>query len=911
MGTVVRLRGCTVDLVAGTVMRGGAVWARLTTREGELLKYLAASAGRSVPVRELEREVWGISERATSRAVSACVRRLRPKIEIESRSSVNLQTVHGVGWVLHVLGDEAPEGLSQTSIPEAPFDPFVGRSEAHAWLLDAVSRGERLLTVTGPGGVGKSRLVVECLQAALFRAPGRPTVAYVNVDEATDPGFWVVDVASALGLSMSRENLPDALRSRLRALGNVLLVLDNLDGSGAEVGPWLSQLLRDCPNVCALTTRRSTLNLRGEIVYRLDGLQPADAARLFCERMMSRGESVPVDDPRAFAVARGLDGLPLALELAAAQASRVGLDVFCEALLQDDDLPRLRSGEVDRLPRHRSLNEVFERSWQLLSVPDQIVLSALTVFAGPFDARWAVVVTGLPRAQLWEALGRLVDCSLVVRKSGKMVISELIARFVRATMPASTQVRARHAEWALATPRAERRRDLIRAAATCADPRLAALCGVQAVQQLLQVGAVSEAIELSNLVLRNDPPVDSRARLEMLKLQAVSLSQPMESAARHADSLLGQEWLQGDFRVEAAALATRVLRGAPQQLAITRLERTLAGVDATPHGQAVGLRTLAGRYADEGTRPRALELLEQAISLSSEHGLVGDEAWCRLLRANMVGRVDAAEEALDWAQSRSYAGVDPKNRMELARVGASVAWIAGRVDVAIQRAKASVDLAHQLGRPRAHRDGLVLLGGIYAEQGVPELATGVLDAALALGLPDYLWWLARLRTAICVSDLDGMHSALGGLEPFEAPGNALHRRTWIVEGRVEHALLMGRGRDALAYAERAERMAQHMPAQDRVTTAALVSRSLAEVGRAEAALQIAERATERAREFRLPFDLIQAWLAYGEACVLVADRGGLKKSIGMCQPLVTRMRITPESIHARRLTALVRAAHGP
>jgi len=202
------------------------------------------------------------------------------------------------------------------------------------------------------------------------------------------------------------------------------------------------------------------------------------------------------------------------------------------------------------------------------------------------------------------------------------------------------------------------------------------------------------------------------------------------------------------------------------------------------------------------------------------------------------------------------------------------------------------------------------LGAIYAEQGIEALAVEALNAAMALGVADYMLWLAKLRLAICRSDRGAAQAALTGLEPFDVPGNAVHRRTWIVEGRVEHALQRGRGEEALAFAERAEHLSQHMLARDRVTPMALLSRSLASVGQHEDAMHAARQATDRASAFRLPFDVIQAWLAYGEASQAVGDMVGLKKSIGVCRPLVEQMRITAESIHARRLSALLRHADG-
>jgi predicted ATPase/DNA-binding CsgD family transcriptional regulator len=297
---------------------------------------------------------------------------------------------------------------------------FVGR----AAVLDEVDgqlRRSRLVTVTGPGGAGKTRLAGEVARRAAGRfADG---VWLAELGAVRDPAQVAAVVATALGV----RDLPvvaaaDAL-ARALARRQLLLVLDNCEhviGAAAEL---CGRLLLGADDVRVLATSREPLRIAGEVRYRLGPLQLPDpgepsaageseAVTLFAERARLADPGFVLDGGARLAVARlvtRLDGLPLAIELAAARVEALGVAQLLDRI--DDRFTLLEAGDRLATVRQRSLAAAVEWSYQLLDERERQVFRAVSVFPGPFTLEGAEAVAG---AGARSAVLHLVDCSLLV-----------------------------------------------------------------------------------------------------------------------------------------------------------------------------------------------------------------------------------------------------------------------------------------------------------------------------------------------------------------------------------------------------------------------------------------------------------------------------------------------------------------
>ena len=304
---------------------------------------------------------------------------------------------------------------------------FVGREEQLKEIPDLI-RANRLVTLSGTGGVGKTRLALE--------------VATELLDETAD-GVWVVELAPlpdsesvsrALAKLFAVREHSDrpAVEGVVRALGdrNILLVLDNCEHILDPVARIAQQILEYCPEVTILTTSREALGIAGETVVRVDPMRTPppqvtacedvmefEAVRLFVERAASHQPTFTLDGANCGAVAsicRRLDGVPLALELAATRLRSLSVTDVEQRL--DQRFRFLTGGSRAVLPRQRTLRAVVDWSYELLSDSDGAVLCRLSVFAGSWELSAATAVCGADDLDAWaveDAVGSLVDKSLV------------------------------------------------------------------------------------------------------------------------------------------------------------------------------------------------------------------------------------------------------------------------------------------------------------------------------------------------------------------------------------------------------------------------------------------------------------------------------------------------------------------
>ncbi|MBB5077044.1 LuxR C-terminal-related transcriptional regulator [Nonomuraea endophytica] len=296
----------------------------------------------------------------------------------------------------------------------AEFTSMIGRAAEVAEGLRALTR-TRLLTVTGPGGVGKSRVGVRIARHARRRFPGG--IWYAELSAVTGEPALTARVAAAIGRPQARtaEGIAAALRER-----RALVVLDTCEHLAGPVARLVAVMLRRAPEVKIVVTGRQPLDLAGQRLLYVRPLAEADAVTLFAERAAAVDPDFSLSVGTRAAVAeicRRLDGLPLAIELAAACLRSLTAPELRERLR--DRWPLLAAGTTSALPRQRDLRAMVEWSHALCGAEQRVLWAALSVVDGGFERQTAEAIgveAGLPRVRVGAVLGDLVASSVVLRE---------------------------------------------------------------------------------------------------------------------------------------------------------------------------------------------------------------------------------------------------------------------------------------------------------------------------------------------------------------------------------------------------------------------------------------------------------------------------------------------------------------
>ena len=331
---------------------------------------------------------------------------------------------------LLVSAEGAPQGQGEDSkVPHnlpAQVSRFVGRELELRELRQLVSRA-RVVTLTGPGGVGKTRLVLQLAASILDRSSDGAW--FVDLAPLTDATLVAAQLAGAVGV---REQPGRALLQSLIAAcraRQLLVILDNCEHVIGEAANVAIQLVRGCPRMTVLATSREPLGIDGEHLYRVpplfvppagadpDSLLACDAVRLFADRARQQRSGFAVDHYNASAVGslcRRLDGIPLAIELAAARLRTLPLEEIDNRL--DQRFRLLTGGHRLTPPRHKTLQALVDWSYDQLKPEEQELLERLSVFAGGFDLHSAEAVAGAgfdSPVGVLDRLAALVDKSLL------------------------------------------------------------------------------------------------------------------------------------------------------------------------------------------------------------------------------------------------------------------------------------------------------------------------------------------------------------------------------------------------------------------------------------------------------------------------------------------------------------------
>ena len=428
---------CEIDLARRELrVLGSAV--PVGGRAFEVIEILARSAGEIVTKDELMDRIWPgavVSENTLhvhAMAVRKALGPYRNLLKTESRRGFRLLG----DWIVSRHDAATPpigvqymrvDGESPVSNFPVPVTRLIGRTAAVARLRDLVS-AYRVVTLTGPGGIGKTSLALKVARGVLGEFPEGGWLA--ELASLSEPALVPTVAAGVLKLPIGSTSVTPETVARSIGDRKLLLVLDNCEHLIDAVATLAETLLAHCPQTTIIATSRETLRIQGEHVYRVPPLEVPTAGRdeadhilsssaveLFIARTQALDASFSprVDElPSVGAICRHLDGIPLAIEFAAARASTSGIGSIIAHL--HDRFALLTNGRRTALPRHRTLRAVLDWSYGLLPAAEQRLLCHLAIFSGGFTVEAAAAVVndgGAQHSIVLECIANLVTKSLV------------------------------------------------------------------------------------------------------------------------------------------------------------------------------------------------------------------------------------------------------------------------------------------------------------------------------------------------------------------------------------------------------------------------------------------------------------------------------------------------------------------
>jgi predicted ATPase/DNA-binding winged helix-turn-helix (wHTH) protein len=415
------------------LLRDGAT-VRLGAHALDILITLVENAGTTVTKEKLVARAWpnASADDTTLRVHVATLRRVLGDDGTDARY---ITSIPGRGYSFTAAVHRGIRGTIKTPQPAtaasnlpALLSPVIGRDDVIAILVDQLSR-HRLLTILGPGGIGKTTVAIAVAERA-SRA-FRDGVWFVALASLSDPALLPGSVAAVLGFALPAAEPVAALAERLRDR-LALIVLDNCEHVINAAAVLAETVLRVAPGVFILATSREPMRADGEWRHRLASLEwPSQApgisaqdamtfsaVQLFHQRVLASVDGFRINDDNLAAVltiCRLLDGVPLALELAAVRVEALGVEGVAARL--DDRFTLLSKGRRTALPRQQTLRATLDWSYELLPPEEKIILHRLSVFRGPFTVDAAATVAGMESIaadDVCSAVANLVAKSLVV-----------------------------------------------------------------------------------------------------------------------------------------------------------------------------------------------------------------------------------------------------------------------------------------------------------------------------------------------------------------------------------------------------------------------------------------------------------------------------------------------------------------
>ncbi len=723
--SIVQLADRRVDLVRQQVLHADGRTVALTTREAQLMGFLVERAEQDVSRDELLDRVWEYRATYATRAVDVAMRRLRSKVEPDPSKPVHLISVHGVGYRFV----PPPQDTARFDTPAPPparttnlrteRSTFFGRSAELSQLGRLFTDGARLVSVLGPGGVGKTRLA---LAAARLAQQSSDSVWAIDLTDASDLDGVLAAVGRALQVPLvhSADNI-ELLGRAMANRGRLFVVFDNfehvVDAAAATLGKWL-QL---APSARFLVTSRERLRVQGEHTIELQPLDEASARELFLDRARAAGADVEgASMAEIDGILRKLDRLPLAIELAAPRARLLSLEKLRERLDHRFRVLAAKSAG-DGSERQSTLRKAIDWSWDLLDEHERLALAQCSVFVGGFSLDGAEAVVELDDEAPWtlDVIEALRDKSLLrvsepdelpgeVRFSMYESIREYAAERLDELDPARA-TEDRHARWVL----------------DHAEELMGRLQGHGGLANFLQLAVESDNLLAIQARRRHSHPEDS-LRATLLLEPVIRTRGPSSLHHRLLDEALEQAIALGDDDARATLHLARGralrVRGALDE-ARQELGKAMplfrGDSTAALEGELEALAVLATINTDQGRIDEAEAIVHAALPQAEDRGLLRLRGLLTgLLSGHQLsrGHIEQAERLCAEAiQLLTDAGDEFTMATNLSLMGLMCAEI-GRVDEALTYIERAQRIHRSWGDIKGHAMTLTSLASLHARR---------------------------------------------------------------------------------------------------------------------------------------------------------------------------------------------------
>ena len=671
--------------------------------------------------------------------------------------------------VVQIEGEWAPVGNIQNNLP-AERNDFIGRSRLLARLVELLEHRVRLATLVGMGGVGKTRLALRYARARLGEFPGG--VYFCDLSAANSLDGIAHVAAEALNVVLAKLNVVDFLGATIKGRGRCLIILDNFEQIASLAEDVLGKWLEQAPEAHFIVTSREVLAIPGEQTFFVPPMEAQEGRELFEARARGVADSFVdsrVEDAAIGVLVELLDGLPLAIELAAA---RVRVMPPSALLRRMHERFTLLTTPGRPLSRQATLRATLDWSWDLLHGFERSALAQLTVFEGGFqlEAAEAVIDVAGPDASISaiDAVQSLVDKSLVRRLEGDRlnllvtVRSYVVERLQRPGSgldgpallgSALDRHRLYYSRGMEGMPVPSALRELDNIVASCRHAAAAgdtsqAISALENAWTALKVrGPLSLAVDLVTTIERSGPVSDAEnARLHRISGYALNSLGRSAEARKHFDEGLECAIRSQDLRSECRlrcsigdldAAAGHMLAALDQLEIALDLARRLKN----PELQSLALNSLGDYHSRTGQLDLAYEhfaealvLARQAKSRRLEGGILGNLGMVRTAQGQPMEALQLYEDSLAVAREigdRSWEG------NALCNLGMTSQAL-GRVNDATSQLQAALHIARALGQRRLQAFSLCNLGMTLQSIDQPDDAVRHFDQALeiASGLGD-------------------------------------------------------------------------------------------------------------------------------------------------------------------------------